>query len=63
VIKGTDNQVDTEMFKVKGFYFYVMILSSKWQKPGEGIPVGFNSVLAAALHAGKVLIKKLMQTG
>jgi hypothetical protein len=41
---------------------YATILGGKGQKDAEGIPVGFDSFLAAALYAGKVLIKKLVNT-
>jgi hypothetical protein len=39
------------------------MIGRKGQKQAEGIPIGFDGLMTAALDAHKVLIKKLINTG
>jgi hypothetical protein len=57
------NQVSRKMLNLQRFDFDAKMIGRKGQKQAEGIPIGFDGLITAALDANKVLIEKLINTG
>lgn len=63
IIKESEEEIRCDLLQPEGFDFDAVILCGKEEEEFEGIPIGFESMVADSLDMREVAIEELMDGG
>jgi len=62
VVQEGQDEIDGQMIEFDRVDFDGKVLGCEWHKEGEGLPVGFEGVLARAFYSGQIVMEELEDT-